>query len=81
MGDWQLVSHGGDTGVVAVRLLVGLDNEMMETELLKGLGVGEELTDCEVGDEATGLWKDLGVGGGLMGLWIDRGVREEVTGL
>lgn len=55
MGDWQLVSQGGDTGVVAVRLLVGLDNEIMETELLKGLGVGEELTDCDVGDEATGL--------------------------
>lgn len=53
--------------MVAVRLLVDLDNEMMEIELLKGFGVGEELMDCGVGDEATGLWKDLGVGGGLMG--------------
>lgn len=64
-----------------MRLLVGLDNEMIETELLKGLGVGEELMDCCVGDEVTGLWNCLGVGGGLMGFWIDRGVRGEVTGL
>lgn len=55
MGDWHLVSQDGDTGVVAVRLLVGLDNEMMETELLKGFGDGEELMDCGVGDEVTGL--------------------------
>lgn len=64
-----------------MRLFVGLDNEIMETELLKGLGIGEELRDCGSGDEAIGLWKGLGVGGGLMGFWIERGVREEVTGL
>lgn len=73
MGDWHLVSQSGDTGVVAVQLLVGLDNEMMATELLKGFGDGEELMDCGVGDEVTGLWKGLGVGGGLMGFWTDCG--------
>lgn len=38
-----------------MQLLVGRDNEMMETELLKGFGVGEELTDRGFGDEVTGL--------------------------